>query len=115
MEADDGRRTAFVDREELEGILAAIATIDDTGIQLLTSPMAGDLSGDIRRSGQISYRTKEGVMIAAFERRGELKYAIQVGNRSDWYILSESGESAFRSNLLLAYQVAAEVDTGRDR
>ena len=54
-------------------------------------------------------------MIAAFERRGELKYAIQVGYRSDWYILSESGKAAFRRNLLLASQVAAAVDTGRDR
>ena len=114
MEAEDGRRSAFVDRGELEGILAAIATIDDTGMQVLTSPMAGDLSGDLRRSGQISYRTKEDVMIAAFERRGELKYAIQI-DRSDWYILSESGEAAFRRNLLLASQVAAAVDTGESR
>ena len=115
MEADDGRHSAFVDRGELEGILAAIATIDATGVQLLTSPLAGDLSGDLRRSGQISYRTKEDVKIGAFERRGELKYAIQVGYRSDWYILSESGEEAFRRNLLLASQVATAVDTGESR
>ena len=112
MEADDGRRSAFVDRGEIDGILAAIATIDDTGIGLLIAALAGDLSGELRRSSQIGYRTKEGVTIAAFERRGELRYAIQIGSRSDWYILSESGEAAFRRNLLLASEVAAAVDTG---
>ena len=110
-------RTANIDPEEIDGLIASIELIQSKGMEFLSAssvPQEYELAGTvINSSSEIHYRTKEGLILAAFENRGSLTFGIKVSSTADWELLKSTGSNPgieiLLSNLKSAKTIADEV------
>ena len=108
IEEEYSERSAYVDLEEAEGLLASLRRISSEGMAILTTPMADGIDG-MERSSEIHYTTKEDITLAAFEHRGVLRYALEISSLADWAVLREEGVRTLEANLSRAIEIASAV------
>ena len=108
IEEEYSERSAYIDLEEAEGLLASLRRISSEGMAILTTPMVDEIDG-MERSSEIHYTTKEDITLAAFEHRGVLRYALKISSLADWAILREEGVRTLETNLSRAIEIAASV------
>ena len=98
LKEDRFERTARLDINEAEALLASFGVMVDQGMEILESPAFDDDANDWR--SEIHYATKEQVKIAAFiNNANELQFGLKVGSRADWVILPRRGMDTFADNL----------------
>ena len=111
IEEEYSERSAYLDIEEAEGLLASLRKISSEGMAILTTPVADGIER-AARSSEIHYTTKEEISMGAFVRRGVLIFALKVSSRAEWAILAERGVRALETNLSRAIEIAAAVVDG---
>ena len=109
IEEEYSDRTASIDIDEVEGLLASLRAISSEGISILTTPIVEGLGSN----AEIHYTTKEDITLAAFESDGKLRYGLKIGSRADWAILSHlsDGITILEQNLSRAIEIANAVET----
>ena len=96
-EDDRYERTASIDIPEAEALLASFQIMSENGQEILASPSVQD---EFSWGAEIQYSTKEQVKMAAFiNRNGELQFAVKVGTRADWALLTRAAAERFAANL----------------
>ena len=96
-EDDRYERTASIDIPEAEALLASFKIMSENGQSILASPSVHD---EFSWRAEIHYATKEQVKMAAFiNRNKELQFALKVGSRADWAILTRAAIEKFAENL----------------
>lgn len=107
IEEEYSDRSAYVDVDEAEGLLASLKFLVSDGANLLNSPLVEGITNTVR-SSEVHYTTKEKMTLAAFEDRGgDLRFAIKISARADWALLVPAGVGVFESNL------SRVIDAGR--
>ena len=115
IEEEYSDRSAYVDVDEAEGLLASLQLLASDGADLLTSPLVEGIT-DTERSSEVHYTTKEKTILAAFEdRRGNLRFAIKIRAGADWAYLVPAGVGVLESNLSSGYRRRAPRSNGVDR
>ena len=105
LEEDRYERTARIDINEAEALLASFGVMVDQGMKILESPSFDD---EYKWHSEIHYATKEQVKIAAFiNNSNELQFGLKVGSRADWVIVPRKAMDIFAANL------AKTIDVGR--
>lgn len=107
-------KTTNIDPEEMNGLITAIQYIQATSDEIISSPAIpkeDELELTITASSaEIHYRTMEGMILAAFKSKGDLKYGIKLSSLSDWILLKNNGTSkgidVFLENLKIARGIA---------
>ena len=109
IEEEYADRTASIDMDEVEGLLASLRAISSEGLSILTTSIVEGLEND----AEIHYTTKEDIRLGAFELDGKLRYGLQIGTRADWAILSHlsDGVTVLEQNLSRAIEIASAVET----
>jgi hypothetical protein len=108
IEEEYSERSAYIDMEEVEGLLASLRRISSEGMSILTTPMVDGINST-ERSSEIHYTTKEEITLAAFDHRGVLRYALKISSLAEWAILTEVGVRTLDANLSRAIEIAAAV------
>ena len=106
IEEEYSERSAYVDIDEAEGLLASLKIISDEGMAILAAPLI-DAIEQPERSSEIHYTTKEKISLGAFNYRGNLRFALKISSLADWALLTPHGADTLASNLSRA------VDIGR--
>lgn len=97
--------TAYVDPDEIDGLLASLEMIEREGVALLNAALIEE-TNSIERSSEIHFSTKDGVRIGAFAGRSHLGYAMKVSHIAEWSILNSGGVEALIDNLGIAQRMA---------
>ena len=97
VQDDRLERIGRLDAKEAQALLSYLELIRAEGRAILKEPTVSAENG---WSAEIHYSTKEKVKMAAFvNHSGSLKFAVKVGPRADWLILTKSGVDALAANL----------------
>lgn len=109
VKAEYSESAAFVDMEEIEGLIASIELIDKKGQAELAkrSVVLPDLDAS---STQLTYTTKEGLSLTVFDSEIGLRYALRVSSSAEWKLLRMEGSRTFKSNLAIAVQAGNQLD-----
>ena len=101
-------KTANIDPDEIDGLLSSINMIEKKGVSIIDTPSSKSVKAkDV--STEIHYRTKDGLVFAAFKSNGKLKYGIKVTSSADWALLQDIGVKTLVENLKEAKKVANEL------
>ena len=102
-------RSAYIDMEEAEGLLASLRIISREGISILTSPLVDGIE-ETQRSSEIHYTTKEKISLGAFNYRGDLRFALKISSQADWALLTPHGADTLADNLSRAVEIGDIAD-----
>ena len=91
-------KSLYVDKDEIEAILAAMNFLDGEGLGVVQSSLL-ELGSAAAKSTEIHYTTRDGLVLGVFESKGALTYALKIGRTADWALLSEPGTKTLKSNL----------------
>ena len=91
-------RSAFLDFDELDGLLSSINIIQERGFDLCTKPSIEVPQGS-ENSTEIDYISKDGLKFGVYVSKEKLNYAIQVSRTADWAFLSENAVEALKTNI----------------
>jgi hypothetical protein len=103
-----GSKSANIDPDEIDGLLSSINLIETKGLSIINNP-ASKTKKSQGVSTEIHYRTKDGLVFAAFKSKEKLSYGIKVTVTADWALLGADAISTLKNNLLVAKSVANEV------
>ena len=106
IEEEYSERSAYIDMEEAEGLLASLRIISREGISILTSPLVDGIE-ETQRSSEIHYTTKEKISLGAFDYRGHLRFALKISSQADWALLTPHGADTLADNLSRAVEIGA--------
>ena len=109
IEEEYSERSAYVDIEEAEGLLASLKIISSKGMDILTSPLIDGIE-QTERSSEIHYTTKEKISLGAFNYRGDLRFALKISSLADWALLTPHGADTLASNLSRAVEIGRMAD-----
>ena len=101
-------KTANIDPDEVDGLLSSINLIQKKGASIIDNPSAKSQKA-IDISTEIHYRTKDGLVFAAFKSGGKLKYGIKVSSGADWALLQDKGVETLKENLIEAKKLAKSL------
>jgi hypothetical protein len=104
----DSTQSAYIDHDEIKGLISSIELIKEKGLSIIDNPSAKNTKSN-RISTEIHYRTKGGVSFTAFKSGGRLKYGIKVGTAAEWALFGEESVGTLKQNLLVAKSVVNEV------
>lgn len=97
IEEDRYERTARIDIQEVEALLASFKIMSENGQSILASP---SVDSELSWNSEIHYSTKEQVKMAAYINRSkELLFGLKVGSRADWKLLTREGIQTLAANL----------------
>ena len=105
LKEEYSERSAYVDIEEAEGLLASLRVILSEGMAILKSPLVDGID-QTNRSAEIHYTTKEKISLGAFDYRGNLRFALKISSLADWALLTPNGTDTLASNLSLVADIA---------
>ena len=108
IEEEYAERSAYIDLDEAEGLLASLTIMSNEGMDIVTSPLV-ERFGLGRRSSEIHYTTKERVSIGAFDYRGDLRFALKISSLADWELLTPNGADRLASNLQVAIDIGGRI------
>ncbi|MBC3765971.1 hypothetical protein [Neptunicella marina] len=100
--------SANIDPDEIDGLLSSINLIETKGLSIIDNP-SSKTNKSKGVSTEIHYRTKDGLIFAAFKSNEILKFGIKVSSTADWALLSKDAIATLKNNLLVAKSIAAEV------
>ena len=106
IEEEYSERSAYIDIEEAEGLLASLKIISREGMDILASPLVDGIE-QTQRSSEIHYTTKEKISLGAYNYRGDLRFALKISSLADWALLTPHGADTLAANLSRA------IDIGR--
>ena len=109
IEEEYSERSAYIDMEEAEGLLASLRIISREGISILTSPLVDGIE-ETQRSSEIHYTTKEKISLGAFNYRGDLRFALKISSQADWALLTPHGADTLADNLSRAVEIGDIAD-----
>ena len=101
-------KTANVDPDEIDGLLASLELIEKDGLSISMTPIISPKNA-LSNSIEIHYRTKDNMVLGVYENKGVLNYAIKVSSTADWAFVTQAGISTLIDNLKEAKSVAAEL------
>ena len=111
IEEEYSERSAYIDVDEAEGLLASLTIMSNEGMDILTSPLVEGIEHG-RRSSEIHYTTKEEVSLGAFDYRGNLRFALKISSLADWVLLHPHGAAQLVTNLHLAINIGRGIANG---
>jgi len=108
IEEKYSEKTAYVDPDEIDGLIASIEYIDREGVSLvsqsiLTSPL------ETSSSSEIHFTTKDGTVLGVVLSSDKLLFAIKVTSTADWVFLTDRGKEAFLANLRAARNILDSI------
>lgn len=101
-------KTANIDLDEIDGLLASLELIEKEGMALATTPIAKPEFA-YSNSIEIHFRTKDNMVLGVFENKGKLNYAIKLTTTADWAFMPETAILTLIDNLKQAKKVAEEL------
>jgi len=105
IEEEYSERTAYIDEDEIDGLIASLEYLEQYGAAVLSSPLATS-TGETGVSSEIHFTTKDGMVLGVLWSSGRLLYAVKVTSLADWAFLSDEGRSTLLSNLRSAQDTA---------
>ena len=97
-------KSANIDPDEIEGLLASLELIQSEGLALVTTPSITSPK-ETGSSIELHYRTKDGMVLGVYESKGKMKYALKVTSTADWAYVSPKGITTLISNLKAALEL----------
>jgi len=98
-------KTAYVDPDEIDGLIASIEYIDREGAATLSEPMITN-PWETGISSEIYFTTKDGTMLGVVLSSGQLLFALKATRTADWVFLTNVGKETLLTNLRAARDIA---------
>jgi len=108
IEEKYSEQTAYIDPDEVDGLIASIEFIERDGAAVLSAPITSN-PAETGVSSEIHFTTKDGTVLAVFLSSGQLVYGIKVTRSADWALLSEAGRRTLLANLKAAKEIVDSV------
>ena len=100
--------SAYLDPDEVNGLLAALELVQSRGEELLQPPLASLGEGDMV-SRDLTFTTKDNLSLRWGIKRGIFFHAVRLTLTSEWAYLDEPSLKSLKANLLATQQLAAEA------
>jgi len=105
IEEKYSEKTAYVDPDEIDGLIASIEYIDREGAATLSEPMITN-PWETGISSEIYFTTKDGTMLGVVLSSGQLRFALKARRTADWAFLTDVGKEILLTNLRVARDIA---------
>jgi len=101
-------KTAYVDPDEIDGLIASIEYIEREGVTTLSEPMITS-PRETSFSSEIHFTTKDGTVLGVLLSSGKLLFALKVTPTADWAFLTDTGKETLMANLRAARDIADSI------
>jgi len=80
-------KTAYVDPDEIDGLIASMEYIDREGVSIVSKPTVAS-PWETRFSSEIHFTTKDGTVLGVLLSSNKLLFALKVTSAADWVFLT---------------------------
>ena len=108
IEEEYSEKTAYVDPDEIDGLIASIEYINREGVSVVSKAMITSPS-ETRCSSEIHFTTKDGTVLGVLLSSSKLLFALKVTSTADWVFLTDGGKETLLANLRAARDIADSI------